>query len=213
MVKMIIEFFHNVPCSWCYVFSPRMHQLAENHPEVELFHGCFALAPTPESLTEIFGSKERGKKEILNHWRHSNERDDLHRLRPDLIARRDFDYPHSLPSLKACKAAEMQGGQKAHWKMFDRVQKAHFTECRNIANDKVLRDCARDAGLDVEQWNEDFLSEDCERWVYQDMKMALRYDVTTGVPTLIAQGKYKLVGVHEIDTLETWLNKVKELVR
>lgn len=36
--------------------------------------------------------------------------------------------------------------------MFDRVQRAHLTECLNIADLEVLRQCAADIGLDVARW-------------------------------------------------------------
>ncbi|MDR7416414.1 MAG: DsbA family protein [Armatimonadota bacterium] len=74
----------------------------------------------------------------------------FHRINADLMATRPFDYPYSMPGLKACKAAEFQGGHAAHWDMFDRVQRAHLTECLNIADFEVLRQCAADVGLDEE---------------------------------------------------------------
>jgi predicted DsbA family dithiol-disulfide isomerase len=64
MNKMQIEFFHDVLCAWCYAISPRVRRIAKEYP-VEIIHRCFALAPTPESIVEIFNSKEIGKLEIL----------------------------------------------------------------------------------------------------------------------------------------------------
>jgi len=107
----------------------------------------------------MFGSKEQGKQEILNHWRAANQNDDEHRINADVMETRTFDYPFSMPGLMACKAAEMQGGPDKHWDYFDRIQKAHLTECRNIVDPEVLIECARDIGLDVDRFREDYQSE------------------------------------------------------
>jgi len=102
----------------------------QEFPNAEVTHRSFALAPTQNSLVQMFGSKEAGKSEILKHWQAANLNDDAHRICTDEMACKPFDYPHSMPGLKACKAAELQGGQPAHWDMFDRIQKAHLTESK-----------------------------------------------------------------------------------
>jgi len=121
------------------LFPLRVRQLVRERPEVTVFHRCFALAPTPETMVAILDSKEWGKQEVLNHWRAANLNDDEHRINTDPMAQRPFDYPYSMPGLLACKAAEMQGGPAAHWDIFDRAQRAHLTEYINIADFEVLR--------------------------------------------------------------------------
>jgi putative protein-disulfide isomerase len=182
--------------------------LVERHPEIEVEHRCFALAPDPEAIVAIFGSREAGKAEILEHWRAANANDDEHRIRADLMATRTFDYPSSMPGLRACKAAEVQGGPQAHWAMFDRVQRAHLTECRNIADDEVLRACAADVGLDVERWERDYRSPQVQEGVERDLARARLYGVT-GVPTLVAEGRYALVGAQRYERLEAWVEAVR----
>ena len=59
-----VEFFHDVLCGWCYALSPRVRRLVEEHPDVVVEHRCFALAPTPDAIVAIFGSKEAGKAEM-----------------------------------------------------------------------------------------------------------------------------------------------------
>ncbi|ADG06428.1 DsbA family oxidoreductase [Kyrpidia tusciae] len=199
---MKIEFFHDVLCAWCYVISPRVRQLAEEFPDVEIVHRSFALAPGPEDIGRMFGSKERAKREILNHWKAANANDDERRIRAELMETRDFDYPHSLPGLMACKAAEFQGGQRAHWDYFDRVQKAHLTECRNIADGEVLLDCAGEVGLDVERFEQDFQSDRARQAVEDDVRRARELGIRA-VPSLVGTGSL-LVGAQRYDSLKTW---------
>jgi len=204
-----IEFFHDVLCAWCFAFSPRVRRLVKEFPDVEVIHRSFALAPTPEAIVYIFGSKEQGKREILQHWRMANINDDDHRIRADLMEQREFDYPYSMPGLLACKAAELQGGQSAHWDMFDRVQRAHLVECVNIADDEVLRMCARDVGLDVERWECDYRSERTRQMVEEDLALARRYGVD-GVPTLVIEGCYRIVGAHKYERLVAMVARIRE---
>jgi predicted DsbA family dithiol-disulfide isomerase len=204
--KIQIEFFHDVLCAWCYAVSPRVRRLAKEYP-VEVVHRCFALAPTPEAIVEIFGSKEEGKREILDHWRMANLNDDEHRINADLMEKRDFDYPHSIPGLLACKAAEIVGGQNVHWDVFDRIQKAHLTECRNIADFEVLISCVKDVGLDVEAWHKAYIDRKTFDMMLSDFERAYGYGVT-GVPTLVANSRYGLVGAQKYETIKKWLEKI-----
>jgi len=206
---MRVEFFHDVLCAWCYCLSPRLRRVAKKFPKLEIVHRCFALAPTPNTIAEIFGSKEQGKREILNHWRAANMNDDEHRINADLMASREFDYPYSMPGLLACKTAEMQGGQEAHWNMFDRVQKAHLTECRNIADINVLRDCAYEIELDIERFDKDFNNPSTANSVNKDIRLARELGVNA-VPTLIIDRKWVVEGAVQGFMLEMIFEQLAE---
>jgi predicted DsbA family dithiol-disulfide isomerase len=66
----------------------------------------------------------------------------------DAMARAEFDYPHGYTAALACKAAETLGGQDAHWTLFDRIQRAHLSEARDIADSAELARLAQDVGLE-----------------------------------------------------------------
>ncbi|PTQ53693.1 MAG: DSBA oxidoreductase [Hydrogenibacillus schlegelii] len=202
-----LEFFHDVLCAWCYALSPRVRRLAAEYPEIRIVHRAFALAPTPESLETMFGSKEQAKREILSHWRAANQNDDDHRIDAALMATRPFDYPYSMPGLLACKAAERQGGQEAHWALYDRIQRAHLTECLNIADFAVLRRCAEDVGLDVARWEGDVRSPETREAVERDLARARLYGIR-GVPTLVAERKYALSGAQPYERLKSWIERL-----
>lgn len=207
--KITIEFFHDVLCAWCYVLSPRVKKLIQKYPdEIILIDRAFALAPSEKSLEYMFGSKELAKQEILEHWRAANENDTEHRINADLMATRDFDYPHSMPGLLACKAAEMQGGNEKFGEMMDRLQKAHLTECLNINDDEVLKQCAKDIGLNAEQWYKDYKSEKTRELVLSDLALARKYNVNS-VPTLVANGREKFIGAQPYESLEAWFLSLK----
>jgi len=198
---MQVEFFHDVLCAWCFALSPRMRRLVAEFPEIEVIHRSFALASDADRLVEMFGSKEAAKREILNHWRNANENDDEHRIHTEDMALRTFDYPYSMPGLVACKSAELQGGQLAHWNMFDRIQKAHLVETQNIADFNVLLQCADEVGLDTERFKNDFESDATLDAIYQDSYRAKELGVNA-VPSLLINGRKLLSGAHKYETLK-----------
>lgn len=204
-----IEFFHDVLCAWCYALSPRIRKLVQEYPDIKVIHRSFALAPSQKRLEEMFGSKEEAKKEILNHWNAANENDDEHRINAELMMTKPFDYPYSLPPLMACKAAELQGGQDAHWNYFDRIQKAHLTECLNVNDHNVLIQCAEDVGLNIEQFKNDFQSKKAEDAVDTDNYLARQYGVNA-VPTLVINEKWILSGAHKYGFIKNIIQQIIE---
>jgi len=170
---MEIEFFHDVLCAWFDALSPLLGRLTEEFPDIKVRHRGFPLAPEPNDIVQMFGSKEKGKRDILQHWKAANMNDDEHRINAELMEQRDFDYPYSTPALLACKAAELQGGQAMHWNYFDKVQEAHLTLCRNIADFDVLTDIARELSLDVEKFSADLRGEQVKYLLRLDIDRAL----------------------------------------
>lgn len=201
---MKIEFFHDVLCAWCYAFSPRLRRLSREHPDTEIVHRAFALAPDPEAIARIFGDKEEGRRQIIGHWRAASMNDDDHRIRADLMATRDFDYPSSMSGLLGCKAAELQRGQAGHWDYFDRVQRAHLTECVNIADAAVLERCAQDVGLDLVRFRRDIASPAARKGVEADMQIATRYGVTS-TPSIVVNESHLLSGAVSYEQLIDFL--------
>lgn len=156
-------------------------------------HRCFALGPDPNAISRIFGSPEAGKAEIMTHWEAAASHPDGERINVALMRQRDFPYPYSMPGLLACKAAEFQGGAEAHWDMFDRVQQAHAVEARNIADLDVLRECAREVGLDPIRWERDYHSAEVRAAVEGDREEARRRGISA-VPTLVFNDRWQVQG-------------------
>lgn len=122
------------------------------------------------------------------------------------MERRNFNYPYSMPGLLGCKAAELQGGQKAHSDYFDLVQKTHLTEARNIADGEVLYDVAVQAGLNKKQFIKDFNSETVKNMVEADIKLSRQKQVNS-VPTIIINNEYKIPGALNYDDLKKLITK------
>ena len=103
MSKVVIEFFHDVICSFCFPMSYRMRQLQVMMPEVQIVHRSFALAKSERDFDVMFGSRAAAKAEIMSHWEHANQNDDLHRFNIAGMRQTDFPFPSSMKVLTLAK--------------------------------------------------------------------------------------------------------------
>jgi predicted DsbA family dithiol-disulfide isomerase len=197
---MKIEFFHDVICSFCYPMSYRMRKIATLFPNIEIVHRSFALTPTPSAHDVMFGSRENAKREILQHWDHANENDDLHRFNVEGMRAADFPFPYSMPGLDACKAAYRMGGNALYWDMFDELQRTFFTNNQNVEDEEVLKAAAQRVGIDVTEWEKLYHDAATHEAVLADLTLARQYGVNS-VPTLILDGKYILSGAQPLSTI------------
>ncbi|WP_192034610.1 DsbA family protein [Halomonas sp. YLGW01] len=145
--SLTLDFFHDVVCGWCFNLSPRLHRLAEEF-ELDIRHRTFVLQDSPARMVEVFGSMAQAKATILDHWAACRDASDApERFNIEGMRSAPFDYPHGLPGALACQAAQYLAGQAGHWQMFDAIQAAHLSEARNIADPRVLRAIAQEAGF------------------------------------------------------------------
>jgi len=147
----------------------------------------------------MFGSPERGKAEILNHWRATKNLPDTEPIDPELMQTRSFPYPYSMPPLRAVKAAELQGGMEAHARMYNRLQHAHLVEARNVADPQILIDCAVEIGLDERHFQADIESDVTYDAVMADRSEAHSLGIS-GTPTVVFEHKWTLSGAVPIET-------------
>lgn len=83
----------------------------------------------------------------------------------------------------ALKAAELQG-RRAGIRFLRKIQEVLFLEKRNISDLEILRDCAKSAGLDVEEFTNDMHSESAAKAFQCDLKITSEMDVHE-IPTLV----------------------------
>jgi len=179
-----------------------MRQLKQSLPQVSIVHRSFALVSNVRDFDRMFGSREAAKAEILNHWRHANETDDLHRFNIQGMKNADFPFPQSMPALRAAKAAGLLAGEDAYWDMFDALQYALFAQNENIENTDIIRQCAQKARLDIPAWESIFQSAASATAVAEDLKIAAQYNIHSA-PTLIINGKQSISGVKPLAVLQT----------
>lgn len=134
----------------------------------------------------------------MTHWAASKRLPGGEAINPELMASRPFPYPYSMPALRGVKAAEFQGGLTAHARMYDRLQRAHLVECRNVAEAQTIYECAQEIGLDMARFRTDFESPRSEAAVLADRDQAHRLGIS-GTPTVVFNDKWVLSGALPVE--------------
>lgn len=186
MAALTLDFFHDVVCCWCFNISSRMRKLASEF-DLEIRHRTFVLQASRAEMAARWGTPEAARETILGHWavcREASDRPELVDI--DAMRAAPFDYPHGKIAALGCKAAERLGGQAAHWDMFDRLQRAHLTEARNIADPEVVLQAARELGFEAGAFAEVFDDPTTATAVEADRHYARVLQVRS-VPTLIVR--------------------------
>lgn len=202
-----VEFFHDVICSFCFPMSYRMRQLQHMMPEVQIVHRSFALVKSERDFNAMFGSRAAAKAEILQHWEHANQNDDLHRFNIAGMRQADFLFPGSMKVLTACKAAYFTAGDAGYWDVFDALQNALFVQSLNIEDKAVIDDCVRQSGINFATWEKHNNSRETRDAVTDDLNLAERYWVR-GVPCLIIDGKYQVSGAQPLKQIVAAIQNV-----
>lgn len=210
MNRIEIEFFHDVICSFCFPMSYRMRQLKEMMPDVTIKHRSFALVRSDEDLIAMSGSVEAAKEEILRHWEHANQIDDLHRFQIEGMKKTTFKFPSSMNVLTACKAASFVAGEEGYWDVFDALQNALFVKNLNIEDENVIFQCVKETGLDFDKWKEHYYDPKCLEALEEDFALVDYYEINV-VPTLIINKKYKLSGANPFNQLIDAINQIKNM--
>jgi len=206
---MKVEFFHDVICSFCFPMSYRMRKVADKYPKLDITHRSFALGWSEEQFIQMFGSHEAVKDEVLNHWDHANQNDDLSRFNIKGMKQENFLFPTSKLGLTAAKAAGIIGGQSAYWEVFDGIQNALFVESRDIADTEVLETIVQETSIPFEDWKEQFENPETEQAVLEDLKLVQSYGIQ-GAPALVVEGKYLISGAQPQEVIEETLEKIAD---
>lgn len=185
--SLIIDFFHDAVCGWCYVMSPRLRQVAADLG-IQVRHHTFVLQDSREQMLRAFGSMERAKREILGHWAACAQHDDTQSINIEGMRAQNFEYPHGMLSALACQAACLLAGEQGQWDYFDAVQRAHLAESRNIGDMDTLLAIAVAQGFDGEAFLSAMDSDIAHQRVQADRTQAARLGIQS-IPTVLVSSR------------------------
>jgi len=204
---IIIEFFHDVICSFCFPMSARMRRIVNKYNNIKIIHRSFALGWGAEDFIQSFGSREVVKQEVLKHWAHANKNDDEHRFNIEGMRNTDFNFPISKPGLLAAKAAQIIGGEDMYWDVFDCVQHKLFVENKNVEDITVLEEAVKETNISFDDWKKQFEKKETEEAVLKDLELAHTYGINS-VPTLVINQKYAINGAQSEENIIKALTRI-----
>lgn len=185
-----ILIYYDYLSPWCYIAAIRLQKVAEEYRDrIDISWRSYPLVPgeipdrriSPHSVE----SRDRANQEepgiCFKPW-------DLRRAYPS----------SSMPALQAAKCALRQGEadfQRLHFTLF----RAFFEDNQNISQSKILLNLAKEAGLDVKQFIDDFDQGQLKDEVLAELEEGREICSPWGIPFTLIGDRYPVMGASPID--------------
>ncbi len=131
-------------------------------------------------LADLHLSKKKNYENMAQFWEKTASRSGMS-CDGSLWLENPVDKPYTVSI--ALKAAELQG-RRAGLRFLRRIQEMLFLEKQNTSNLEVLKECAHNSGLDVEEFLKDIHSDSAAKAFQCDLKITSEMDVFE-LPTLV----------------------------
>ncbi len=193
-----VTVYSDYTCPWCYIGARRLEKLEEQlgddvklqvewkpfeiHPEVPAEGMPVSDLPYPKEQWEMMMENLR-KQAALEGLEMGN--------RPKVS-----NTHHALVASAYVQAEEPDAFEAFHKGLF----RAYFTDGRDIGDATVVRDVAREGGVDVEQMEAALEAGTYETSLRQTTAEARQYGIT-GTPTYVFGGRYAAVGAQPTEAL------------
>ncbi|MBZ4037496.1 DsbA family protein [Flavobacterium sp. 17A] len=206
---MKMFYFTDAMCSWCFGFSPVIKKLKENYPDIDLEIVSGGFSP---------GSKQVVDPEYRDfleyHWRNVNERSGQYFDHAMKFVSDTFTYDTE-PASRALIVVQKLAAKK-DYEFLNLMQKSFYSEGKDITDENVLGELAKEIGIDKIVFLENFNSDESKLKTQQGFQFSKQLGVR-GFPTLLTleNGNVKLIshGFQSYDTLkpaiEDWLETAK----
>lgn len=214
---MKVEIWSDVVCPWCYIgkkrFEDAVQSLADEGTELDLevTFRPFQLDPSApiggsmpviDAYARKFGGPEKAAK-ILDHVTRAASESGI-TFHMERAVRANTLRAHRLMHL-----ALTHYGPAAQGAMKQRLLEAYFTDGRNVADDDVLLDAARAAGIPsavAQSWLD---SDEGDAEVRRDIIEAGELGITA-VPTFVIDGKWAIPGAQDVEVFARALKRMHD---
>ncbi|SDI26941.1 ClpXP adapter SpxH family protein [Alteribacillus bidgolensis] len=206
--KLELYIFTDPLCPECWAFEPTLKKLVLEYGHY--FSMRFFVAADLDSWNKTEARQVKEQKNLADLYEATANRTGMS-CDGDIWLENPIKSAYA-PSI-AMKAAEMQGRQLASV-FFRRLREMLFLHKRNIADEKILIECARKVGLDMEEFQKDIHSHCAVKALQCDMKTTKEMEVERA-PTFVffndrvEDGGLKVSGLYPY---EVYVDILKEML-
>ncbi|MDX8403446.1 MAG: DsbA family protein [Mariprofundaceae bacterium] len=182
---MKLYYVHDPMCSWCWAFHPVWQEIQDRLPaDIEVRYLLGGLAPDTEA-----SMSPSTQHEIQAHWKTIQKQVSGTMFNFDfwkLNTPRRSTYP-------ACRAVIAAKNQDTSIEnaMIYAIQTAYYLEAKNPSDSDVLTACAKNIGLDSEQFEADLLSTHTQTQLMSEIRQAQSMQVFS-FPSLVIKHREKV---------------------
>ena len=201
-------YFADPMCSWCWGFSPAIHEAANQFADVapvEIHVGGLRAGNT-----KIMDKEQR--LYILNHWFNVNE-----------ASGQPFEFAFNMPegfvynTEPACRAVKtiQQLNRAQALNYFSAIQQAFYAKNVDVTNPEILTELATEYGVTEQQFDMIFNSDEIKQQTQNDFMLTQQMRVN-GFPSVIGHGEqgymFLAQGFQLYPQLENTINRWLEIV-
>ncbi|MQW86214.1 DsbA family oxidoreductase [Sinorhizobium saheli] len=214
MQTVNIDIVSDVVCPWCYLGKNRLDQAVANVAgEVHVAIQWRPYQLNPDLPPEGVDHKQHLAAKLGGQAAVDRAHQMLEGLGQEVGIAFDFDAvkisPNTLDAHRLIRWAATSG-DAAQADVVRRLFKANFEEGRNVGDHDVLLDIAERAGLDRPVIAALLASDADKDAVGQEIDMAREIGVT-GVPCMIIEQQYAVMGAQSVETLTNALREIAQM--
>ena len=177
----IIEFTDPV-CTWCWGSEPILRKLETRYKDdvkVGLIMGGLVedMRDFQDELNGIGGELSKVNKQIASHWVEASKRHGMP-VQPEGFALFTEEHTSTYPTNIAYKAAQLQGQEIAD-QFLRRIREAVATEAKKANRIDVLKEIAKEVGLDENKWLEQMENGIAKQEFEQDLHLCREFQIYT----------------------------------
>lgn len=208
---MKVEIWSDVMCPFCYIGKKQFENalsLFEGRDNVDIIWRSFELNPAIEysegySLTDYLSDiKGMDKESVKLNFERLTEQGQP--LGIDF----KFDIAKVVNSRKSHRLIQMAKKQGLQNEVEEALFHAYFTEGKNLEEDSILADIAKNCGINFTDFAEISESQELDQAVNSDVYMAQQVGAR-GVPFFVFDDAYAISGAHGADTFLNVLKTVE----
>lgn len=208
---MKVEIWSDVMCPFCYIGKKQFENalsLFEGRDKVDIIWRSFELNPAIEyaegyTLTDyLSGIKGMEKESVKRNFERLTEQGQP--LGIDF----KFDIAKVVNSRKSHKLIQIAKKQGLQNEVEEALFYAYFTEGKNLEEDSILADIAKNCGINFTDFAEISESQELDQAVNSDVYMAQQVGAR-GVPFFVFDDAYAISGAHGADTFLNVLRTVE----
>lgn len=203
---MMLYYFHDPMCSWCYAFDTALTQLE-------------SLLPAAIPLTKIIGGLAADsdipmpthlKNSIQSNW-HQIEKTVPHVQFNFEFWNKNQPFRSTYPSCRAVLAAKKQS-PVFEKKMIQQIQWAYYKNAKNPSLNDTLMQCAQRIGLNMELFQIDYASQEIELALQKDIQFARSLAVSS-YPSLRLDIDKQIVAINiDYNNAQNMLKQIRRYV-
>jgi predicted DsbA family dithiol-disulfide isomerase len=197
-------YFTDPICSSCWGIEPQLRKLKQLYGRY--FDIEYRMGGLLKSWSEYSGSDVNGPSSVAQHW---DEASLYYNMPIDGDIWKEDPLHSSYPPSIAFKAAQLQGMRKSDL-FLRRIREMVFTEKKNITKEVHLIEAAKDAGLSISQFEQDFRTS-AKQLFEEDLALTHKWGVR-GFPTIFFIDKndnqFKVYGSKPFEEYENALLKL-----